>query len=187
MCSWSSSVNVHAHITSGANWEETKSHLETLFPTAQKFLHKVVHLTILQIGNISKELNFTLYPEDKVPVIFTAIGNHSVPLGLAMLVDPRTDPEHFKLVRHKLQVGVAVSLKGQIHGVSIYQWKGHPDIATPVFLSQFKNRKLTDSFKVGQESNHIKPVLGEEPVCQLVANSAKEALVFIHSVFGKKK
>ncbi len=176
----------YAHLASWS-WEETKEKLEVLFPEGTRFLQKKIPYSAFQVTEIASKLNFTLHPEDKVPVFFTAIGPHSVPLGVAIFVDPRTESEHYKISKGKVEIGVAINLKGKVKSLQIFNWTGVPEIAQPIFLKQFYSKSPNDTFKVGDTEKSIKPIQGEEMTCQLISSGIYEGLIFLFEAFGKKR
>lgn len=175
----------HLHYWKDA--ETTKGYLRLLFPTANDFLHKQSKLSSEAIAEIEKILNARLYPEDKNPAFFFPIDSQDQPFGLAMFVAFRLPPDHFVLAPKMFVLGIAVRLDGKINNVVFLSSVSNAELTKPQFLNQFKGKTVSDPFHVGQHTNDIKPVPGQETISQMVALNVHKTLLLMNSVLGKRK
>ncbi|QED25714.1 hypothetical protein FRD01_00225 [Microvenator marinus] len=174
-----------AHLATFGSWEITREYLGELFPEATDFLSRDVTYTDAQVAAIEKELGFSLYPEDKTPTFYIAVqnvGGKRKLLGVAIFIDPRLQPKVIGGSVLRLEVGIAVNSKGQIHKIRVFDYRGNLALTRPAFLDQFNGMKLDDKFVIGPK---IKAVDGEAEESQLVANAAREALYLMKVSLGK--
>jgi hypothetical protein len=82
----------------------------------------------------------------------------------------------------RLEVGIAVNSKGQIHKIRVFDYRGNLALTRPAFLDQFNGMKLDDKFVIGPK---LRAVEGESEESQLVANAAREALYLMKVSLGK--
>lgn len=174
-----------AHLATFGSWEITREYLGELFPEATDFLARSVTYSPTQIAAIEKVLGFSLYPEDTTPTFYIAVresaGKRSL-LGVAIFIDPRIQPKILGGALLRLEVGIAVNSKGEIHRIRVFDYRGDLALTRHDFLDQFRGMTLKDSFKVG---TRVKPVEGEVEESQLVANAAKEALYLMQISLGR--
>lgn len=182
---WATPQRAEAHLATFGSWEITREYLGQLFPEATDFLARSVTYTPTQVAAIEQVLGFQLYPEDTNPTFYIAVretkGKRSL-LGVAIFIDPRLQPKLLGGALIRLEVGIGVNSKGEIHRIRVFDYRGDLSLTRPEFLDQFKGMTLKDSFKVGTK---VKPVEGEAEESQLVANAAKEALYLMQISLGR--
>jgi hypothetical protein len=182
-----------AHLATWGSWEITRRNLDRLFPDAKKYLQKRYTFDDAQVAEIEKFLGFKLYPEDRTPVFFVAMGEADGKerlLGVALFIDPRIEPRVVGGQVVRLEVGVAVDGAGKIGRVLLYDYKGDARLGAAEFLDQLKGRTLQSRFDVARAGaaagDAIRPVPREEGESQLVANAGREALFLMKLALGKK-
>lgn len=184
---FSVSQPLFGHLANWGSWEITKKNLDQLFPEATSYAQKKHTFSAKDVEEIEAFLGFRLYPEDQSPIFFIAIKQGNKPqqiIGVALFIDPRIAPKYKGGQIVRLEIGVAVDLKGGIKGVRVYDYIGDKRLTQPNFLNQFKNKDLNDTFIVGSEKGMIQPVPYETQESQLVANAAKEALFLMKKALG---
>jgi len=180
-------ATVDAHLATFGSWEITREYLGDLFPEATDFLARKVVYTDAQVASIEKTLGFKLYPEDKEPTFYIAVkdvaGKRQL-LGVAIFIDPRLQPRVLGGSVLRLEVGIGVNTRGEIHRIRVFDYRGNLALTRPEFLDQFRGMKLDDEFKVGGK---IKIAADEKEESQLVANAAKEALYLMKISLGRSQ
>lgn len=176
-----------AHLATFGSWEITREYLGELFPDATDFLARKVVYTDAQVASIEKTLGFKLYPEDKEPTFYIAVKEGQEKrelLGVAIFIDPRLQPKLVGGAVLRLEVGIGVNSKGEIHRIRVFDYRGNLALTRHEFLDQFKGMKLGDEFKVGGK---IRIAAEEKEESQLVANAAKEALYLMKVSLGRSQ
>ena len=180
--------DAQAHLASFGSWEITEKHLKTLFPDAATFRVKRTSFSPSQVENIERELGFKLYPEDKNPTFYVALKDADNPrsiLGVAMFIDPRVEST-ISDATVRLEVGIAVGRRGQIHRVRVLDYRGDPKLMSPKFADQLNGLTLKSNFVI-DTNERLTAIDAMEKESQLVANAAKEALYLMKISLGKKK
>ena len=185
----------HAHLATWGSWDITKRNLDRLFPESTKYLRKKYVYSSKEIENIEAFLGFALYPEDKTPEFYIAVKEESGRqklLGVAIFIDPRSQPKIVGGEVVRLEVGVGVDTRGRIENVMLYDYTGNQALTAPDFLGQFRGRSLEQEFTLdvasGKESAKfptLRAVRGDEEDCQLIANAAREALYLMKVALGQ--
>lgn len=175
-----------AHLARWGSWDVTFRNLMRVFPTADPAAWQIKRgsLSERDVKVLERKLGFELYPEDRQPEFFVARNVERELVGVAMFIDPRTQK---KIVRGRplvLEVGVGVDTYGRISRVRVFDYAGNPALTEPAFLDQLRGRTMESSFEMGEAG--LRPVIGEEEESQLVANAAREALLIMKVVLGRR-
>lgn len=179
-----STTPADAHLATFGSWEITVKYLKELFPDATRFMVRNDSYSDQQVEAIERDLGFKLYPEDRDPVFYVALdesGERPRFLGVAIFVDPRLQPRILDGAVIRLEVGIGVNPRGEVHRVRVFEYRGNLSLTRPAFLDQFNGMKIEDNFQIGKR---VQAVRGEEEESQLVANAAYAALYLMRMSLG---
>lgn len=175
-----------AHLAKWGSWEITHRNLMKLFPTADPNGWRIKRYAFsrAEVAALEAELGFALYPEDKTPEFYIAHDRRGQFLGVALFIDPRTQPKVLDGSVLTLEVGVGVDARGKINRVRVYDYRGDVRLTQADFLDQLKGRGLDAEFRMGHDG--LRGVSGEAEESQLVANAGREALLLMKVALGRR-
>ncbi|MDA8084923.1 MAG: hypothetical protein M0024_14795 [Nitrospiraceae bacterium] len=155
--------------------------LKTMFPQAVSFEQKNLFVSEEQRVAIEKVLGSGLPAEDLKPSVYFAITRDR----------PDTSPRKAAAIIFmdargqggKIEIGLAVSGKGKLIRLHIFENMESASLTGTAFLKQFEGKERSDKFRVG--SDIIAP---PETVksAQAIASGARRGLILINELFKKK-
>ena len=155
--------------------------LKTLYPEAETFEQKNLYISDQQRAALEKKLKGSLPEEDLKPSVYFAIvrsGPDARPRKAAVLLFVDAHGEN-----GKIEMGVAVSGKGELISVHVFENKEPAKLSSPDFLKQFEGKKASDTFQIGSD---IQAPAGTERSAQAIASGARRGLLLIEELFRKK-
>jgi len=175
----------NAHLAKWGSWAITHRNLMKLFPEADPNTWRIKRYQYSdeEVKQLEEQLGFALYPEDKQPEFYIAQDSQGQFLGVAIFIDPRTQPKILDGGVLTLEVGIGVNAQGKINRVQVYDYRGDLRLTQLAFLQQLHTKALSSNFTMGKAG--LIPVAGEPEESQLVANAAKEALLLMKVALGR--
>lgn len=155
--------------------------LKALFPAAESFEQKNLYISDGQKAAIEKVLGGRLPEEDLKPSIYLAVVRTAPDgpprkAGAMIFIDAHGDGG-------KIEMGVAVSGKGHIMKVQLFENRESEKLLRAEFLKQFEGKKGSDPFSVGTD---IEAPVGQEKSAQAIASGARRGMFIINEMFRKK-
>ncbi len=155
--------------------------LKALFTHAESFEQKNLYISDEERKAIEKTLGSALPEEDLKPSVYLAVIRSSPDAparkGAAiMFIDAYGEGG-------KIEMGVVVGGKGELMKVRIFENSEPREVTQQIFLKQFEGKKVTDSFRVGQD---VFAPSGLEKSAQAIASGARRGLHIISKMFKKK-
>ena len=155
--------------------------LKTLFPKAESFEQKNLHVSDEQKSVIEKTLGSRLPEEDLKPSIYFAVVKDR----------PETAPKKAAAIIFidaygeggKIEMGVVVNGKGELVKIHLFENKEPERITQQAFSKQFEGKKASEAFRVGTD---ITAPRSAEKSAQAVASGARRGMLIINELFRKK-
>lgn len=155
--------------------------LAALYPEAETFEQKNLYLSDQQRTDVEMKLGTSLPPEDLKPSIYFAIvraGPDARPRKAAVILFIDAPGQN-----GRIEIGIAVSSKGALEKVRLFENREPKVLSEPAFLAQFEGRTASSKFLVGSD---VQAPAGGGRSAQAIASGVRRGLLIIEELFRKR-